>query len=205
MTRFPGSRSIRMVSAAAIAAVVSLGGVSAANAETRDGNGEGAVESPMHFSPMTRENAADAGYEVRENPDGTLYGVPIGTPEGSHEREVRVGAVPESRAKGTVSGNCGTASVDFLSKTVISTSYRISPSFGLPVSHNWQVTYSSPIDLTWQDFSGIPAWGSQSWSATASVRGQANKGQRLTAMASGTVLTSWGYCSAGNPVATITL
>lgn len=157
----------------------------------------------MYFTPMTRQNAAEAGYEVRENPDGTLYGVPIDTAEGSHEREVRIDAMPGAVARGTVSGNCGYSSVDFLSKTVISTSYRINPSYGLPVSHNWRITYSSSIDLTLQDFSGLPAWGSQSWSTTSSVRGHALSGQTLTAMANGSVLTSWGYCASGNPVATI--
>lgn len=204
MTNILNSPVARLLTAATVAVAGSFIGDSAADAEASESDAASTLVSPMYFVPMTTDNAAAAGYEVREGPDGTLYGVPIGTPEGSHEREVRIGGVAGTKARGTISGNCGYSSVDFLSRSVISTSYRINPSYGLPVSHNWRITYSSPIDLAFQDFSGIPSWGSQSWSTTASVRGQALKGQKLTAMASGSVLTSWGYCSSGNPVDTIT-
>ncbi|MEY9952427.1 hypothetical protein [Leifsonia sp. EB34] len=195
----------RAYAAFAIAAVIA-GACSAVAMPAQANEGADlAAEAPMTFVPMTRENAAAAGYEVRTNPDGTLYGVPIGAPDGSHEREVRVSAADSIiKSRGTVSGNCGYATVDFLSKSTITTSYRINPSFGLPVSHNWQIMYSSRIDLTYQMMSGIPSWGSQSWAATAGVKGHAAPGEKLTAMASGSVLTSWGYCTSGNPTASIT-
>jgi hypothetical protein len=50
-----------------------------------------------------------------------------------------------------------------------------------------------------QDMSGVAPWGSQTWSVVKPVLGQALPGTNLTAMASGNVLTTNGYCTSGHP------
>ncbi|GIT78998.1 hypothetical protein LLS1_06670 [Leifsonia sp. LS1] len=158
----------------------------------------------MHFIPMTEANASWAGYEVRTNPDGTTYGVPTGAPAGSHESAVDVQSDTGLQSRGTVPGNCGTSTVRFNSKTAVYTAYTISPSHGSPISHNWSVTYSSSIDLVVHDMSGLAPLGNQTWSVVKPVVGKALQGKTLTAMASGTVLTTAGCCASGDPTDVIT-
>jgi hypothetical protein len=121
---------------AAIVTVLATVGVSVVGVVAPASASDDAVTVPMHFVPMTEANASWAGYEVRTNPDGTKYGVPIGTPEGSHEKAVKVQSTNDIQPSGIVTGNCGTSTVLFKTKTAIYTAYTIFASYGKPISHN---------------------------------------------------------------------
>ncbi|MEV1132398.1 hypothetical protein [Agromyces sp. NPDC049794] len=165
---------------------------------------EPVVEAEMSFTPWTKENLAEHGYELRKDPGGGYYGVPVGTPRGS--KVGATGPIQESGGVttfGEVTGNCGTSFVSFSDYNTIRSGYYIYPSKGAPISHDWIVHTYSSIDLEWYDLSGLAPWGYQSWQATRDISTQYLPGSTISAQASGEVLTTAGICSSGIPTAVI--
>ncbi|WP_223693023.1 hypothetical protein [Leifsonia poae] len=153
--------------------------------------------SDMQFTALTSANAAQFGYEIRVDAQGYEYGVPIGTPAGSHEH-----ATGQLRQSGGVStfnevvGNCGKSNLWFRGQGQYSTSYYIYPSWGAPISHGWSVQIGSAWDAGAYDLSGWNA-GNQSWNAYRTVTQIAPHGGVLSANGGGYVVTTGGVCQSG--------
>lgn len=181
---------------ASVAAVAGmcLTPLAATAAEPATGN-ESSAE--MTFTPLTSANAAQFGYEIRVDGQGYEYGVPIGTPAGSHEN-----ATGQLRKHGgfttfnEIVGNCGKANLWFHGQGQFSTSYYIYPSWGAPISHGWSVQIGTAWDAGAYDLSGWNA-GNQSWNAYRTVQEQGPRGGKMNANGGGYVVTSGGVCQSG--------
>jgi hypothetical protein len=158
-------------------------------------------ESEMAFTPWTRENLGDHGYEIRYNDRGEAYGVPEGTPHGSDvgATAIIVATDDEVGSLGEVRGSCGTSFVSFSSPRIVRTGYYISPDKGAPISHTWSVLLRSTIDIELLDMSGAAPWGNQSWQTSRTYGLEYLRGSTVSALASGTVLTTAGICVSGDP------
>lgn len=173
--------------------------------ETQSTSGQTAttITAPMYATPLTRENAADYGYEIRQEVDGSYYGVPIGTAAGSKLHATDALPINDVSARGTVTGTCGSSYVTFDSQRVVRTGYYINPSFGNPLSHGWHIAITSSIDAGSYDLSGWAPIGYQSWNGSRTVQEIALNGQSLSAVAGGYTVTSGGICTSGGPTASI--
>lgn len=190
--------------ATAVAATLTFAGPAIAQeTESAPGQSRTTITAPMYAIPLTSENAADYGYEIRRDVDGSHYGVPIGTAAGSKLRATDTLSINGASTQGTVSGTCGSSYVTFDSQRVVRTGYYIKPSFGTPLSHGWHIAITSSIDAGSYDLSGWAPIGWQSWNGSRTVQEIALNGQRLNAVAGGYTVTSGGICTSGGPTASI--
>lgn len=158
------------------------------------------------------EIASQYGYELRWDGSGAAYSVPKTNAENDFTDSAFLGTLDADNnvidgqrgavARGTVWGNCGTSSFDFTAgNSQFKTSYSIAPNYGAPISHDWTVTVTTTGmggQSGWYDLSGLPSWGSPSWSATRAVT--QNYTGHANGVASGEVLvTSGTICNSGNP------
>jgi hypothetical protein len=161
---------------------------------------ETTAEARMTFTPWTVENLADHGFELRYNELGEPYGVPTGTPQGSTTNATApIRDADQGGSLGEVRGDCGTSFVSFSAPKIVRTGYYILPNKGAPISHSWSVTLHSSIDIELKDFSGAAPWGYQSWQSSRNYDLQYLRGSTVSALASGSVLTTAGICASGNP------
>ncbi|RFA28882.1 hypothetical protein B7R25_04020 [Subtercola boreus] len=150
--------------------------------------------------------AAAHGYEVRTDDDGYAYAVPAGTPKGSMRGATPpapTAAVHEGAADVTVTGDCGTASLTFTSKSHFTTSYVIFPQWGFALSHTWHVAVHSSIDAASFNLDGAAPPLSQGWQGERDIDVQALSGQLLSGVAGGTTTTVLGECVAASPTDSI--
>jgi hypothetical protein len=103
----------------------------------------------------------------------------------------------------TVTGNCGTSYVEWLSKTEFKTGYTIYPWDGPSLGHKWNVVVDAPHDILAYNLNGLPRTP-LTWYATRTTDIQASKGQKVDALAGGTVETPLLDCTSGQPLATYT-
>lgn len=196
-------RSIRNTLAALV--VIGLGVAGATTTATAAEVDEATGASvQMQAVKLTADSATAYGYDVRTDADGRQWASDASAPEGDFSHAVLIPEDTDASARGIVNGNCGSAWVFFNSKISIRTGYTIATPWGAPVSQTWPVAIKSSIDFESYDFSGLAAWGSQTWEATRAISTQALNGQELEALAGGSVLTSNGsICISGSPTASI--
>jgi|GEM_PF-1520667 len=171
------------------------------------------VSVPMTFEGYNAARAAKYGYDVRTTTDGYQYAVPTGTPSGSFTGATplykkgapakTVTAAGGVHVDTTVTGNCGTSYVEWLSKTEFKTGYTIYSWDGPSLGHKWNVVVNAPHDILAYNLNGLPRTP-LTWYATRTTDIQASKGQKVEALAGGTVETPLLDCTSGQPLATYT-
>lgn len=208
------NKTLLTAMAAAVVTLAALGAAAPANALTSHEPAAGTkISVPMTFSGYNAARAAKYGYDVRTTSDGYQYAVPAGTPEGSYAGSTplfKAGAPLKSvtasgrvHVDATVTGNCGTSYVEWLSHTEFETGYTIYPWDGPSLGHKWNVVVTAPHDILAYNLNGLPRTP-LTWSATRTTDIYASKGQKVEALAGGTVETPLLDCTSGQPLAIYT-
>lgn len=207
------------IAVGAAMAAIALGtvlSVAPANAATSATPAIGTVvTAPMTFGGFNAARAASYGYVIRDAPNGYQYAVPVGTPAGSMKGATPLmkvgsstGIVPTSSTASaqavtpdtTVTGDCGTSFVEWLTHKEFETGYTINGFDGPALHHTWNVAVHSSIDFGSYNLNGFPTTP-YTWHATRTTDEQALRNSTVTAVAGGTVVTPLFDCYSGAPVA----
>lgn len=210
--RIPGGyqrSALRIRTAASLAAVL-LAGVFVLGGTPANATTEVEVETlsfPLVAVALDADVAAANGYELRADDSGLLYSVPVGTPADAPYSGPKASSGGEAVVAnesispfGSVAGNCGSSYiyVSTANKTFL-TGYSIkSSTYGLPVSHTWEVFVDTVYGAGYYDLGGFPPWGQSQWSASRTI---VESGTPLYAtVTQGTVFTVSGWvCYAYGP------
>jgi len=168
--------------------------------------------SQLMFDGFDIPRALDNGYEIRTDTAGWQYAVPVGTPKGSlvgasfkfnpTTKQVKPTSIV---TQGTVSGNCGSATLTLYTKTSGYTSYSLNGLYGGSVYHQWSISLSAQTGNTIVNRDGFPPFpGALNWGTNFSYNvGAAATNASVSGVASGIVTTTLGTCSGLLPRDTI--
>jgi hypothetical protein len=174
------------------------------------------VTFPLKFVGFNAERAAANGYSIRTNSLGYQYAVPATNIAGdltnasamfdpATDRLFPPMAASGSKFAaplGNVDSNCGSSWVWFTAGPAqLRTGYLSNPLFGVPVYRTWNVAVHAPNDFLSIPFSGVAT--GYYWQAYAKTQIYAASGQRVTALAGGTLTTVFADCAVGSPTASV--
>ena len=175
------------------------------------------TESRLVFDGFDSERAASNGYSIRTTAQGYQYAVPLTIAPGDMtgasilydpvtKRTFQYSQLGSSKylsPSSTSTSDCGSSWVYFNgSQAQIRTGYSSNPLYGLPLYRTWNVSVHSPYDLISLPFSG-PATGFY-WQAYKQTGIYSHRGNVVSAIAGGELVTTFMRCRVASPSATIT-